>query len=51
MESRDFINVVDIAGGVIASLDNERTNGETINLGSGVGTSVFYYNRDIKKSV
>ena len=29
MESRDFINVVDIAGGVIASLDNERTNGES----------------------
>ena len=23
MESRDFINVVDIAGGVIASLDND----------------------------
>lgn len=39
-ESRDFINVIDIATGVISSLDNEKTNGETINLGSGVGTSV-----------
>lgn len=40
LESRDFINVVDIASGVIASLENEKSNGETINLGSGVGTSV-----------
>ena len=50
MESRDFINVVDIAGGVIASLDNERTNGETINLGSGVGTSVFTITEILKKA-
>lgn len=40
-ESRDFINVVDIASGVIASLDNEKSNGEVINLGSGIGTSVL----------
>ena len=32
--------MIDIATGVISSLDNEKTNGETINLGSGVGTSV-----------
>ena len=51
MESRDFINVVDIAGGVIASLDNERTNGETINLGSGVGTSVFTITEILKKAI
>ena len=50
MESRDFINVVDIAGGVIASLDNERTNGETINLGSGIGTSVFTITEILKKA-
>ena len=40
LESRDFINVVDIAAGVISSLKNEKSNGEVINLGSGVGTSV-----------
>lgn len=39
-ESRDFINVVDIARGVIDSLENEKSNGEIINLGSSIGTSV-----------
>lgn len=39
-ESRDFVNVVDVATGVISSLENERSNGEIINLGSGVGTTV-----------
>ncbi len=41
LESRDFINVKDIASGVIASLTEEKSNGEIINLGSGVGTSVI----------
>ena len=40
-ESRDFVNVKDIARGVIASIDNEKSNGEVINLGSGKNTSVF----------
>ena len=40
-ESRDFVNVKDIARGVIASIDNKDSNGETINLGSGVNTSVI----------
>lgn len=50
LESRDFINVVDIAKGVIASLDNDRSNGETINLGSGVGTSVLEITEILKKA-
>lgn len=41
MESRDFIHVKDIAAGVIASLENQGSNGEIINLGSGIGTSVL----------
>lgn len=49
LESRDFINVVDIAKGVIASLDNEKSNGEVINLGSGVGTSVIEITEILKK--
>ena len=49
LESRDFINVIDIASGVIASLDNEKSNGETINLGSGVGTSVIEITEILKK--
>jgi len=40
LESRDFINVKDIARGVIDSIDNTRSNGETINLGSRINTSV-----------
>lgn len=41
LESRDFINVIDIVNGVVACLDNPRSNGEIINLGSGTGTSVI----------
>lgn len=50
LESRDFINVVDIAAGVIASLENEKSNGETINLGSGVGTSVIEITEILKNA-
>lgn len=39
-ESRDFINVVDVAVGVISALENKKSNGKIINLGSGVGTTV-----------
>lgn len=49
LESRDFINVVDIAGGVIASLNNKESNGEIINLGSGEGTSVLTIAELLKK--
>ena len=41
LESRDFVNVLDIADGVIACLDNNRSNGQTMNLGSGINTSVI----------
>lgn len=40
-ESRDFINVKDVASAVIKSLIEDKTNGQIINLGSGVGTSVI----------
>lgn len=39
-ESRDFINVKDIATYVIASIDNDKVNNNVINLGSGIGTTV-----------
>lgn len=41
LESRDFINVKDIAKGVIDSINEPKSNGETINLGSGINTSVI----------
>lgn len=50
LESREFINVVDIATGVINSIENERSNGETINLGSGIGTSVNEITEILKKA-
>lgn len=50
LESRDFINVVDIAKGVIETLDNKESNGEIINLGSGVGTSVIEITNILKKA-
>ena len=50
LESRDFINVVDVATGVINSIENEKSNGETINLGSGVGTSVNEITEILKKA-
>jgi dTDP-L-rhamnose 4-epimerase len=40
-ESRDFVNVKDIADGVIATLNCEKSNREIINLGSGIATSVI----------
>lgn len=39
-ESRDFVNVTDVADGVISCLDNPHSNGRTFNLGSGINTSV-----------
>lgn len=48
-ESRDFINVKDIARGVIDSIENEESNGEIINLGSGVNTSVIEIAEILKK--
>ena len=48
-ESRDFVNVKDIAAGVIAALQNERSNGQVINLGSGENTSVIEIANILKK--
>ena len=49
LESRDFVNVQDIADGVIACLDNDRSNGQTMNLGSGTNTSVIEIAGILKK--
>lgn len=49
LESRDFINVKDIAKGVIASIEEPRSNGQTINLGSGFNTSVIDIAKYLKK--
>lgn len=50
LESRDFINVIDVANVVITALNNENTYGEIINLGSGVGTSVIEIAHILKKA-
>lgn len=49
LESRDFINVSDIAKCVITALDTDKSNSEVINLGSGVGTSVLEIVNLLKK--
>lgn len=49
LESRDFINVKDIAKGVIDCIENKDSNGETINLGSGINTSVIEIAEILKK--
>lgn len=49
LESRDFVNVSDVADGVIAALDCDKSNGEIINLGSGVSTSVVEIAEMLKK--
>lgn len=48
-ESRDFINVVDVADGVISSIENKKSNNEIINLGSGINTSVLEIANLLKK--
>ena len=50
LESRDFINVKDIAAGVINSLMIDKSNMKTINLGSGAGTSVIEIAEILKKA-
>ena len=50
LESRDFINVKDVAAGVIKSLEKEDSNSQIINLGSGVGTSVIDIANFLKKT-
>ena len=49
LESRDFVNVRDIARGVIDSIENDKSNEETINLGSGINTSVIEIAEILKK--
>jgi len=49
LESRDFINVKDVARGVISSINEPRSDGEIINLGSGINTSVLEMAEILKK--
>ena len=49
LESRDFVNVRDVARGVIDSIDAPASNGEIINLGSGINTSVIDIAEILKK--
>ena len=49
LESRDFVNVKDIAKGVINSIDEPKSSGEIINLGSGINTSVIEIAEILKK--
>ena len=50
LESRDFINVIDVAIGVVSALDNDNANNEIINLGSGKGTPIIEIANILKKS-
>lgn len=49
LESRDFINVIDVASGVIKSLEKIESNSQIINLGSGIGTTVIEIANILKK--
>jgi hypothetical protein len=48
-ESRDFIHVKDVASAVIKSINTAASNGEIINLGSGIGTSVIEIAETLKR--
>ncbi|HBC99507.1 MAG TPA: epimerase [Lachnoclostridium sp.] len=50
LESRDFVNVKDVATAVIKALTEDKSNSEIINLGSGVGTSVIEIAELLKKT-
>lgn len=49
LESRDFVNVKDVACGVVQSIDCAESNGQTINLGSGINTSVIDIAQKLKR--
>ena len=49
LESRDFVNVRDVAACTIASLLRPESNGRIINVGSGVNTSVIEIAETLKK--
>ena len=51
LESRDYVYVTDIADGVVASLENDESNGQVINLGSGMDTSVIDLAHVLKKNL
>jgi len=49
LESRDFVNVRDVARAVIDAIDCPASNGTIINLGSGINTSVIEIADILKK--
>ncbi|MCB7303468.1 GDP-mannose 4,6-dehydratase [Bariatricus massiliensis] len=49
-ETRDFINVKDVAAGVVKSIFCDESNSQIINLGSGKSTSVLEIARYLKKA-
>lgn len=49
MESRDFVNVIDVASTVIKAIEHEKSNSEIINVGSGIDTSVIEIANKLKE--
>lgn len=49
LESRDFVNVKDVARSVIRAIDEPQSNGQIINIGSGQNTSVIEIAKILKK--
>lgn len=49
LESRDFVHVQDVAAYTVNALENERTNGLTLNVGSGESTSVLEVAETLKE--
>lgn len=41
LESRDFVHVFDIARAILMSLESDRANGQTFNVGSGIQSSIL----------
>lgn len=58
-ESRDFIYIDDVVDATILALENEKSNNEIFNVGSGIGTTVLEvasllkknYNSDVKLTI
>ncbi len=50
LESRDFVNVKDVAACTVSCLERPESNGRIINVGSGVNTSVIEIAETLKKN-
>ena len=49
LESRDFVYIDDVIDATLLAIENERANGETINVGSGIPTTVTEVAESLKK--